>query len=78
MPRCPAHRARADCSTYPILFLQDASRHTGVLMLRDTAWGTPDSSLKEIQAPEGGKDETDEGPEPGPPAAFEWVVGQYY
>jgi hypothetical protein len=48
---------------------KDASRHTGVLLLRDLQWGQPDDQLTAIKAPTSGDDE---GPEPPAPRAFEW------
>ncbi len=58
------------------LSLQDAVRHTGVLMLHDRRWGEADASLKAIQEPTSGAG--DEGPEPPAPKTFEWTIGNYY
>lgn len=56
----------------------EALRGSGVLMLRDTRPSDgPDASLVEIRTPTRGGGAEDEGPEPNPPAPFEWVIGEY-
>ena len=54
---------------------KDASRHTGVLLLRDTQWPAPDATLSSISEP---VDAGEDGPEPAAPKTFEWSVGDYY
>jgi hypothetical protein len=53
----------------------DTSRHTGVLLLRDTQWPAPDATLSAIAEPvEAGSD----GPEPPAPKSFEWEIGHFH